>query len=501
MKYHGSLKVKIFEIADYDLNKDERREKYKDYYILLCEKCNQEVNKRDYKCNYCYNKENDPNEKIRMRLGSCKECHRVIEYSVGCLFCIIEHFKKDFNKWTSGNKIIDELIQEIQLSFNNYNDLLEWIPYNKFENIKYIAKGGFSKVYSAEWIDGRIKRWNPLSNNWERSGQTKIALKVLNDSENISGDFLNEIKVLIEASYYPGIVKCFGITRDPISLNYALVLEYVKHDLRSYLYKTNNSITLGQKLIIIKRICYGLHIIHDMELVHKDLHPGNILIDGVTLISDFGFCIPTNKTSSDSNVYGVMPYMAPEILRGEQHTLASDVYSLGIIMNEIVTVTPPFNNQPHDLFLVLDICRGLRPNTIRTETTETSNSLNFLKELNKLIERCWDANSINRPTSGEVCDISLDILNDYINQKQAEEQKNPSYNFDETIDTTLKKNPSITIEIHSEANYTSGILDLPSNLPEPTNWPNQQEFISSRIYSQDLLAKNLRSECLECMVY
>ncbi|CAB5196180.1 unnamed protein product [Rhizophagus irregularis] len=170
-------------------------------------------------------------------------------------------------------------------------------------------------------------------------------------------------------------------------------------------------------------------------------------------------------------------------------------------MNEIVTVTPPFNNQPHDHFLVLDICRGLRPNTIRTETTETSNSLNFLKELNKLIERCWDANSENRPTSGEVCDISLNILNDYTNQKQAEEQKNPSYNFDETIDTTLKKNPSITIETHSEANYTSGILDLPPNLPEPTNWPNQQEFISSRIYSQDLLAKNLRSECLECMVY
>ncbi|CAG8536481.1 7899_t:CDS:2 [Rhizophagus irregularis] len=62
MKYHGSLKVKIFEISDYDLNKDERQEKYKDYYVLLCEKCNQEVNKRDYKCNNCYNMETDPNE-------------------------------------------------------------------------------------------------------------------------------------------------------------------------------------------------------------------------------------------------------------------------------------------------------------------------------------------------------------------------------------------------------------------------------------------------------
>ncbi|CAB4397078.1 unnamed protein product [Rhizophagus irregularis] len=144
-----------------------------------------------------------------------------------------------------------------------------------------------------------------------------------------------------------------------------------------------------------------------------------------------------------------MPYMAPEILRGEQHTLASDVYSL---------------------------------------------------ELNKLIERCWDANSINRPTSREICDISLDILNDYTNQKQAEEQKNPSYNFDETIDNTL--NSSITIETHSQPIYTSKILELPPYLPEPTNCPNQQEFVSSRIAQtvQSEKFNDPQSECLECII-
>src|SRR5947207_99418 len=75
----------------------------------------------------------------------------------------------------------------------NYNELLEWIPYNKFKNFKYIAKGDFAKVYSATWIDGQIKKWNLLSNNWERNGYTKIALKLLNNSENISEDFLNEV--------------------------------------------------------------------------------------------------------------------------------------------------------------------------------------------------------------------------------------------------------------------------------------------------------------------
>ncbi|CAB5385225.1 unnamed protein product [Rhizophagus irregularis] len=141
--------------------------------------------------------------------------------------------------------------------------------------------------------------------------------------------------------------------------------------------------------------------------------------------------------------------MAPEILRGKQHTLASDIYSL---------------------------------------------------ELNELIEECWDANPKNRPTSKEICDISLDILNNYTNQKQVEEQKNPSSNFDETINITL--NLSNTIKTHSQPIYTSKILELPPYLPEPTNCPNQQEFVSSRIAQtvQSEKFNDPQSECLECII-
>src|SRR4051794_32371600 len=92
----------------------------------------------------------------------------------------------------NGNKIIDKLTQDNQLSTKRYG-LLEWVPYNKFTDIKYLAEGGFAKVYSAIWIDGRIKRWSQLSNDWRRSGLLTIALKMLNYSENISEDFLNEV--------------------------------------------------------------------------------------------------------------------------------------------------------------------------------------------------------------------------------------------------------------------------------------------------------------------
>src|SRR5437868_2722015 len=106
-------------------------------------------------------------------------------------------------------------------------------------------------------------------------------------------------------------------------------------------------------------ISVGLYNIHVKNLTHKDLHLGNVLQSkditinnlDTTCISDFGFCKPADEISSNSNsknVYGVMPYMAPEILRGKKYTQKSDIYSFGIIMNEIISIVPPFNNEPHD---------------------------------------------------------------------------------------------------------------------------------------------------------
>ena len=73
---------------------------------------------------------------------------------------------------------------------------MEWIPYNKFSDIKYIAEGGFAKVYSATWTDGKIEKWDQKSNNWKRKEPTKVALKVFNNSSNLSEDFINEVCII-----------------------------------------------------------------------------------------------------------------------------------------------------------------------------------------------------------------------------------------------------------------------------------------------------------------
>ena len=70
--------------------------------------------------------------------------------------CNAKRFQQDFPNWTSGNIYIDNFIQESQLNAQRYSHVLEWIPYNRLTNIKYLAKGGFSTVYKAIWLDGRI---------------------------------------------------------------------------------------------------------------------------------------------------------------------------------------------------------------------------------------------------------------------------------------------------------------------------------------------------------
>ena len=70
----------------------------------------------------------------------------------------VDYFENNFANWTSGNKEIDNLIQEMQLNIRYYYDtVFEWIPYDQFSNIKEVDKSGFTTIYSAIWKDGPLK--------------------------------------------------------------------------------------------------------------------------------------------------------------------------------------------------------------------------------------------------------------------------------------------------------------------------------------------------------
>src|SRR5256885_2389316 len=131
--------------------------------------------------------EDDNTLGVTSKYGLCTECNKPnTGHESWCNQCNAKRFQQDFPNWTSGNNYIDNFIQETQLNARNRWEVLEWIPYNRLTNIKYLAKGGFSTVYNAIWLDGYIIKWNYDNKQWYRYGNCSVAIKSLNNSSNIN---------------------------------------------------------------------------------------------------------------------------------------------------------------------------------------------------------------------------------------------------------------------------------------------------------------------------
>ncbi|RGB32975.1 kinase-like domain-containing protein, partial [Rhizophagus diaphanus] len=171
-------------------------------------------------------------------------------------------------------------------------------------------------------------------------------------------------------------------------------------------------------------------------------------------------CQPANKQKvKEEGIYGVLPYMAPEVLRGYQYTKAADIYSFGIIMNEFLSEEIPFNDIPHDDFLAVKICKGLRP-TI---------SKDIPKLLADLIIKCWDAEIKNRPTTKESFQLLKKWYDDnsqnseiYIQIKECDKIRK------EKFKNGSNEDKSKNFKTHPQAIYTSRLLNF-KNLPKPVN--------------------------------
>ena len=138
-------------------------------------------------------------EKRKQVYGICGECGKPGTGWKWCQLCNAKRFEENFKNWTSGNKDIDKFIQQSQLNAVHYKKYLEWIPFEKFENVTYINEGGFGKVYSAEWPEGYTWHWDIENQKWKRNSNKKVALKSLDNSSDISTDFLKEV---IETCHY-----------------------------------------------------------------------------------------------------------------------------------------------------------------------------------------------------------------------------------------------------------------------------------------------------------
>ncbi len=124
----------------------------------------------------------------------CEKCGEIYTYR-WCESCQIDDLKKNFTNWTSGNEIVDDFIQDIQLKINGYNDIIvEWIPYNQFDNVKEISKDDLDTIYSAIWKDGPLY-YCLYKKEYERKlGNKQVALKYLSNSQNITNELLYKVQ-------------------------------------------------------------------------------------------------------------------------------------------------------------------------------------------------------------------------------------------------------------------------------------------------------------------
>ncbi|RHZ78563.1 hypothetical protein Glove_161g24 [Diversispora epigaea] len=204
-------------------------------------------------------------------MAICKECNQEYDEYVGwCKPCNSKHFQNDFINWTSGNDKIDKLIQ---LNTDKYWRLIEWIPYDRLKDVKQIGKGGFGTIHYARWIDGDIEEWDIENQQWKRDSNREVALKKFDNFANFN-DVLNEMEIHLKARTRVSSIRFYGITQDPETLSYMMVLYYANDgNLREYLKINFNNINWKQKLYYLHNLSEKLKIIHKLDIIHQDFHP------------------------------------------------------------------------------------------------------------------------------------------------------------------------------------------------------------------------------------
>jgi serine/threonine protein kinase len=263
-----------------------------------------------------------------------------------------------------------------------------------------------------------------------------------------------------------------------------MVLDYAEgKDFKHWMIKNYEYFNWSNKLVLLYNAIRGLKGIHQKQMVHHDFHTGNILLgksfilegiigDDDIYISDMGLSGNVNDTNQDS-VYGIMPYVAPEVLKKQPYTQAADIYSFGMIMYFVATGKQPFENRAHDFNLARDIFKGIRP-----EINEPLAPKCYID----LMKRCWDSNQNNRPTSIEIFELISSFLQSYYLKSGEKERQN--YEIEKQFkeaEEYRKANPSSTEVIQSN-NHPQAIFEARLLNPLVEESPKDGNNFTSKQY-------------------
>jgi len=205
---------------------------------------------------------------------------------------------------------------------------------DRYEIVRNIGEGGMANVYLA--IDTILNR--------------KVAVKVLRGDLSSDEKFVRKFQREASSAStldHPNIVGIYDVGED--DGNYYIVMEYVEGRTLKNLIKRRGSLTLPEVIDIMGQITSGIEHAHEKNIIHRDIKPQNILIldDGLVKIADFGIAqaLNNNELTQTNSVMGSVHYLPPEQANGTGSTFKSDIYSLGILMFELLIGKVPFKGE------------------------------------------------------------------------------------------------------------------------------------------------------------
>ena len=202
---------------------------------------------------------------------------------------------------------------------------------DRYEIIKTIGEGGMANVYLAH--DTILDR--------------KVAIKVLRGDLSNDEKFIRRFKreaLSVSNLSHPNIVEVYDVGEE--DGNYYIVMEYIEGKTLKQLLQKRGALTLTEVIDIMSQLTDGLAHAHEAYIIHRDIKPQNIMIEdnGRIKITDFGIAMALNSTqlTQTNSVMGSVHYLPPEQANGKGATVKSDIYSLGILMYELLTGSVPF---------------------------------------------------------------------------------------------------------------------------------------------------------------
>jgi len=268
----------------------------------------------------------------------------------------------------------------------------------RYELQEPIGRGGMATIYRA--IDRRIGR--------------RVAVKVLRDTYSTDVKFVTRFRREAEAASmltHPNIVQVYDYGQSGDS--YYIVMEYVQGvDLRRYL-RSASGVTIDRMVEIAHDVASALGAAHRRGIVHRDVKPQNILIneEGIVKLTDFGIAslykdLSAERLTTTGMTLGTVQYYAPEQAQGEIVTPAADVYSLGIVIYEMLCGHPPFDGDTPVAVAVRHIQEPPTPPHLINPAVPPA--------LEEIILRCLEKAPERRYADGGALAYALEIYQDAV---------------------------------------------------------------------------------------